>query len=143
MNKTFKKLIAFIGTIGAVCASSLMMVSAESPAPKDGGTPKAGGSPWLGIILYVVFIVAIGYFLIFRPNKKRKKQEEKLRSSLMLGDQVVTIGGICGTIVNIKDDLITIESSIDKTLIEFKNWAIREIKKLETADEPAKEIESK
>ncbi len=76
MNKTFKKLIAFIGTIGAVCASSLMMVSAESPAPKDGGTPKAGGSPWLGIILYVVFIVAIGYFLIFRPNKKRKQQED-------------------------------------------------------------------
>ena len=134
------KLIAFISTIVAVCASSLMMVSAASESDTQQAT---GGSPWLGIIIYIVFIVAIGYFLIFRPNKKRKQQEEKLRSSLMLGDQVVTIGGICGTIVNIKDDLITIESSIDKTLIEFKNWAIREIKKLETDDAPAKEIEGK
>ena len=142
MNKIFKKLIAFVSTVGVVCASSMMMVSAAEPTG-EGAKKAAGGSPWLGIIIYVVFIVLIGYFLIFRPNKKRKQQEEKLRSSLMLGDQVVTIGGICGTIVNIKDDVITVETSIDKTLIEFKNWAIREIKKLETADEPSKETESK
>ena len=132
MNKIFKKLIAFVSTIGVVCAGSMMMVSAAeaSATPAAGG--KQGGG-WMSLILpigYILFIVLIGYFLIF--------QEEKLRSSLMLGDQIVTIGGICGTIVNIKDDVITIESSLDKTLIEFKNWAIREVKKLETDDEPAK-----
>ncbi|MBP3391981.1 MAG: preprotein translocase subunit YajC [Clostridia bacterium] len=140
MNKIFKKLIAFVSTIGVVCAGSMVMVSAAeaSATPAAGG--KQGGG-WMSLILpigYILFIVLIGYFLIFRPNKKRKQQEEKLRSSLMLGDQIVTIGGICGTIVNIKDDVITIESSLDKTLIEFKNWAIREVKKLETDDEPAK-----
>ena len=137
MNKIFKKLIAFVSTIGVVCAGSMMMVSAAEPA---GQTPKQQPAwmSWIMIIGYILFIVLIGYFLIVRPNKKRKEQEEKLRSGLMLGDQIVTIGGICGTIVNIKDDVITIETSLDRTLIEFKNWAIREVKKLETDDEPAK-----
>ena len=130
------KLFAFMGTIAAVCASSLMMVSAAE-AGGEGGQ-QSGWAGWIGIIVYVLFFIAIGYFLIFRPNKKRKEQEEKLRSGLMLGDQVVTIGGVCGTIVNIKDDVITIETSLDRTLIEFKNWAIREVKKLETDDAPAK-----
>ncbi len=142
-----KKLIAFIGTVSALCASSMMMVSATSPAADASAAPqKTGGNmSWIILVVYVLFFVAIGYFLIVRPNKKRRQQEEKLRSSLMLGDQIVTIGGICGTIVNIKDDTITIESSLDRTLIEFKNWAIREVKKLETDDnaDTAKEIESK
>ncbi len=139
MNKIFKKLVAFVSTMGVVCASSMMMVSAAEASAAPEGTPKpAGWTSWIGIIVYVLFFIAIGYFLIFRPNKKRKQQEEKLRSSLMLGDQIVTIGGICGTIVNIKDDVITIETSLDRTLVEFKNWAIREVKKLETDDEPAK-----
>lgn len=140
MNKIFKKLIAFVSTVGVVCASSMMMVCAAeaSATPDAGGQKQASWMSWVGIIVYVLFFIAIGYFLIFRPNKKRKQQEEKLRSSLMLGDQIVTIGGICGTIVNIKDDVITIESSLDRTLIEFKNWAIREVKKLETDDEPEK-----
>lgn len=131
------KLFAFMGTIATVCASSLMMVSAAEAGAEGSGSGN-GWMGWIGIIVYVLFFIAIGYFLIFRPNKKRKEQEEKLRSGLMLGDQVVTIGGICGTIVNIKDDVITIETSLDRTLIEFKNWAIREVKKLETDDEPAK-----
>lgn len=137
MNKIFKKLIAFVSTIGVVCAGSMMMVSAAEPAGQTSKQQPAWMS-WVMIIGYILFFVLIGYFLIVRPNKKRKEQEEKLRSGLMLGDQIVTIGGICGTIVNIKDDVITIETSLDRTLIEFKNWAIREVKKLETDDEPAK-----
>ena len=139
MNKFFKKSITFVSTIGVVCASSMMVFATEgATTTPDAGTKSAG---WMSYVLPVVWIAVLlvgGYFLVIRPNKKRKEQEEKLRSSLMLGDQIVTIGGICGTIVNIKDDTITIETSLDRTLIEFKNWAIREVKKLETDDEPAK-----
>ena len=143
MNKTFKKLIAFVSTIAAICASSLMMVSASSPeaeaatATTGQSSGSSGGSIWPLLIFYVAIFGIFGYFMIYRPNKKRKKQEEELRASIMLGAQVVSIGGICGTIVNIKDDVITIESSIDRTLIEFKNWAIREIKNPVTAEETA------
>ncbi|MBR0158881.1 MAG: preprotein translocase subunit YajC [Clostridia bacterium] len=90
---------------------------------------------WLPIIIYIAIFILIGYFLLFRPQKKRKQQEEELRSSLMLGDEITTIGGICGKIVNIKDDNITIESSIDRTLMEVKNWAVRDVKKLVTDDD--------
>ena len=147
MNKTFKKMIAFVSTICAVCASSMLMVSASSPAASEAtatsgaGQATGGGSGWTVLLIYVAIFAVFGYFMIIRPNKKRKQQEEQLRASIMLGAQVVSIGGICGTIVNIKDDVITIESSIDRTLIEFKNWAIREIKNPVTAEETA--IESK
>lgn len=110
---------------------------------KSGEQQKQSGSIWPLLIFYVAIFGIFGYFMIYRPNKKRKKEEEKLRASIMLGAQVVSIGGICGTIVNIKDDVITIESSIDRTLIEFKNWAIREIKNPISDDDSTKEIESK
>ncbi|MBO5076076.1 MAG: preprotein translocase subunit YajC [Clostridia bacterium] len=90
---------------------------------------------WLPIIIYIALFILIGYFLLFRPQKKRKQQEEELRSSLMLGDEITTIGGICGKIVSIKDDNLTIESSIDRTLMEVKNWAVRDVKKLITDDD--------
>ncbi|MBO5417654.1 MAG: preprotein translocase subunit YajC [Clostridia bacterium] len=90
------------------------------------------------LLVYVVLIGAMFYFLIFRPQKKRKKEEEEMKNSIVLGVDVVTIGGICGKIINIKDDTITIQSSIDNTLIEFKSWAIREIQKPVSDEENTK-----
>ena len=90
------------------------------------------------IFAYLIIIVALFYFMIIRPNKKRQKEEQERLNSLTLGAEITTIGGIVGTIVNIKDDNITIETSIDKTLIEFKNWAIRDVKKPETDEKESK-----
>lgn len=127
------------GETGIPATASAAPSSATATGDPTKDSTKATASGWqafLPMILWLGFIVVVGYFLIYRPNKKRKKQEEELRNSLMLGDEVTTIGGIVGKIVNIKDDNITIETSVDKTLMEFKNWAIRDIKKLETDDEP-------
>ena len=96
---------------------------------------SGGGIPaWVIWVIYALILVALFYFMIIRPQKKRQKQEQELRDSLALGCEVTTIGGIVGTIVNIKDDNITIETSIDRTLMEFKNWAIRDVKKVETEE---------
>ncbi|MBR3918266.1 MAG: preprotein translocase subunit YajC [Clostridia bacterium] len=116
----------------AFAAESNATTGTANTPNKQGST----GGAWLMIVIYILFFVVVGYFLIYRPNKKRKKQEEELRGSIILGDEVTTIGGIVGKVVNIKDDNITIETSIDKTLMEFKNWAIRDVKKLITDDEP-------
>ena len=112
-------------------------VEATAAATAETGTPDTTNSiwRWLFPVLWIAIIIVGFYFLILRPQKKRKQQEEDLRSSLMLGDEITTIGGICGKIVNIKDDNITIESSIDRTLMEVKNWAIRDVKKLVTDDD--------
>ncbi len=133
-----KKFLAVSLTILMMASMSLTCFAADQTAAPGSENPSGGGwTSWLPIILYLGFIVLLAYFLIIRPNKKRKKQEEELRGNIMLGDEVTTIGGIVGRVVNIKDDEITIETSIDKTMMVFKNWAIREVKKLETADEKA------
>ena len=141
MKNSVKKILSFVMIIAmAMLSLSMVAFAAESNATTDtANTPNKQGSTggaWLMIVIYILFFVVVGYFLIYRPNKKRKKQEEELRGSIILGDEVTTIGGIVGKVVNIKDDNITIETSIDKTLMEFKNWAIRDVKKLITDDEP-------
>ena len=141
MKNSVKKILSFVMIIAmAMLSLSMVAFAAESNATTGtANTPNKQGSTggaWLMIVIYILFFVVVGYFLIYRPNKKRKKQEEELRGSIILGDEVTTIGGIVGKVVNIKDDNITIETSIDKTLMEFKNWAIRDVKKLITDDEP-------
>ena len=117
--------------------------AADATAAPANTTKTNAFLTWLPIIIYIAIFILIGYFLLFRPQKKRKQQEEEMRSSLTLGDEVTTIGGICGKIVNIKDDNITIESSIDRTLMEIKNWAIRDVKKLVTDDEKTVALDKK
>lgn len=75
------------------------------------------------IIMLVVF-VGIFYFMILRPENKKKKEAEELRNSLHRGDQITTIGGIVGKIVNIKDDKIVIETSEDQVRMELLKWAV-------------------
>lgn len=149
MRFSTKKILCFIMTVAMVISSLSIAAFAEAESTQASGnadpTSTAGasasaGSPsqaWIMIVIYIAFFVVVGYFLIYRPNKKRKKQEEELRGSIILGDEVTTIGGIVGRVVNIKDDNITIETSLDKTLMEFKNWAIREVKKPISDEAPA------
>jgi len=68
--------------------------------------------PLLSTIIYIAFIAGIMYLMVYRPQKKREKREREMRESLKVGDKIVTIGGICGKIINIKDDEITIETSV-------------------------------
>jgi preprotein translocase subunit YajC len=64
------------------------------------------------------------YFILIRPENKRKKEAEQLRSSIKTGDMVTTIGGIVGKVVSVKDDKFVLETSADQVRIEFCKWAI-------------------
>ena len=79
--------------------------------------------PYSMIIMLVVF-VGIFYFMILRPENKKKKEAEELRNSLHRGDQITTIGGIVGKIVNVKDDKIVIETSEDQVRMELLKWSV-------------------
>ena len=76
------------------------------------------------IINMLVAMIAIFYFMIIRPEKKKKKEEEALRSSLKEGDKITTIGGIVGKIVDMKDDNIVIETSMDRVRMELTKWSV-------------------
>lgn len=86
-------------------------------------------------IIMLVAMLAIFYFMLIRPENKRKKEAEQMRSSVKTGDKIVTIGGITGTVVNVKDSRIVIETGADQVRIELEKWAISSN---ETAAEAAK-----
>ncbi len=77
------------------------------------------------IVVYVAIFAAL-YFFMIRPNSKRKKEEAEIRNSVTVGDNIITIGGIMGRVVAVKEDedAIVIETSSDRTKIMFKKWCI-------------------
>ena len=84
----------------------------------------AGGNQGVSTILMLVLMVGVFYFLMIRPENKRKKEAEQLRSSIKNGDKITTIGGIMGTVVDVKTDSFVIETSADQVRIEFAKWAL-------------------
>lgn len=109
------------------------------------------GSP----IIMIVIMVAIFYFMLIRPENKRKKEAEQMRSSLKKGDWLTTIGGIYGRVVAINDRTVVIETSEDRVRMEFLKSAIANVGTLEQqaeaqqrpgrkakAEEPAPEEET-
>lgn len=68
---------------------------------------------------------AVLYFFMIRPQKKREKEVQIMRSNLDIGDEIVTIGGIIGTIVSIKDETILIETGSDRNKMRIARWAIQ------------------
>lgn len=73
------------------------------------------------ILMFVVF-----YFILIRPQKKREKEVQKMRENIEIADEVVTIGGIIGRIVSIKDDTVVIETAGDRSKISLARWSIQQ-----------------
>ena len=97
--------------------SYLLSLAASSA---DGATP---GNSYQSLILIGVLFVVM-YFLMIRPQKKRQKEEQEMRQSLEIGDEIVTIGGIVGRVVTIREEDIVVETGADRTKIKFKRWAV-------------------
>ena len=88
-------------------------------------TGAAGAAGGMGSsIIMIVAMLGIFYFMLIRPENKRKKEAEQTRNSVKNGDEITTIGGIVGKVVNVKDDKIVIETSADQVRIELMKWAI-------------------
>ncbi|MCQ2456623.1 MAG: preprotein translocase subunit YajC [Clostridia bacterium] len=92
----------------------------------EGEPQNTGGSAIITIVMLVAMI-AIFYFLMWRPQKKQEKQTKAMLDSLAVGDEVTTIGGIIGKVVSIKEETVLIETGRDKTRIRFLRTAIRNI----------------
>lgn len=77
------------------------------------------------VLMYALLFGAL-YFIFFRPQSKKRKKEDKMRKESQIGDEITTIGGICGRIVGIKEDTETliIETGTDRSKLRIKRWAI-------------------
>ena len=88
-------------------------------------TTNAGGG-WITIAMFAGMI-ALMYFLMIRPQKKREKEDAAMRNALAVGDEVTTIGGIIGKVISIKEETFVLETTKDRTKIRFLKGAIRSV----------------
>ncbi len=87
------------------------------------GTSATGGS--MSMILMIVAMFAIMYFIMIRPQKKRQKEEEAMRNAVDVGDEITTIGGICGRVVTVKENHLIIETGADRNKMQITKWAVQ------------------
>ena len=84
-------------------------------------------------MILLVAMIAVFYFLIIRPENKRKKQAENMRNSLKKGERITTIGGMVGRIVQVNDTTVVFETSEDRVRIEIAKWGIQSTESMEAA----------
>lgn len=75
--------------------------------------------------LMIVVVFGVMYFILIRPQKKRDKEVAEMRNSLQVGDEVITVGGIIGRVVVIKEDNLVIETGNDRSKIRIKRYAVQ------------------
>lgn len=119
----------------------ILLLSSTASSSAAGG----GASSTSFLIVMVVMVVAM-YFLTIRPQRKRQKEEQEMRSSLEIGDEIITIGGIVGKVVTIREEDLIIETGADRNKMRIQRWAVntnktkmeQHQKEVEAAKEAAK-----
>ena len=132
MNK--KRVISIITAILLVMTMATVAFATEGDTVSAGteATKSEAATPWYaGVLSFapMIIIILVFYFVLIRPESKRKKETAKMRESLSKGDEITTIGGIIGTVTKVKDDEITVETGVgaDKCKIRFAKWAISSV----------------
>ena len=92
------------------------------------------GNIW-ATILPLVILIAVMYFLLIRPQKQREKEVNAMRSGVQVGDEIITIGGICGKVVKTKEESLVIQVGADRVKFEIMRWAVSKV--VEETEKPA------
>ena len=121
--------------------NKLMNLLADATATAGADAAAAEMSTGAMIIYYAVqflpmiLIFVIFYFMLIRPQRKKDKEAKAMLESLKVGDRICTIGGIYGTIVRIKDDVLTIEVGEQKNQLVVARWSIRNVEELSVSND--------
>ena len=120
---------------------NLLADAAATTATTDAAAATETMSTGATIIYYAVqfvpmiLIFVVFYFLLIRPQRKKDKEAKAMLDNLKVGDRICTIGGIYGTIVRIKDDVLTIEVGEQKTQMMIARWAVRNVEQLSVTND--------
>ena len=120
---------------------NLLADAAATTATTDAAAATETMSTGATIIYYAVqfvpmiLIFVVFYFLLIRPQRKKDKEAKAMLDNLKVGDRICTIGGIYGTIVRVKDDVLTIEVGEQKTQMVFARWAVRNVEQLSVTND--------
>ena len=124
LSKIFSALVCV-----AVVATMFLAVAVSADTGTT-GTAQQEVSPLyqvLSLVIPFALLAVVFYFFIMRPQKKQQRETQQMRDSIARGDTVVTAGGIIGVVITVKDDMVLLESSGDKTKIQVQKWAISSI----------------
>lgn len=101
-----------------------LLAETTVPATQPQGNTLVGTLLTFGPLLLVIVLM---YFVMIRPQRKKQKEEQKMRNNMRVGDEITTIGGICGRVVNIKEDSLIIETGADRNKMSIKKWAVQTV----------------
>lgn len=126
--------------------STISTILLQMQAGQEG---SAGGS--ISYLILMFALIGVMYFMMIRPQKKRQKEEQEMRAALEIGDEIITIGGIVGRVVTIREEDLIIETGADRTKMKIQRWAVntnktkaeQQQKELEAARAAAKEKKNK
>ena len=124
LRKIFSALVCV-----AVVATMFLAVAVSADTGTT-GTAQQEVSPLyqvLSLVIPFALLAVVFYFFIMRPQKKQQRETQQMRDSIARGDTVVTAGGIVGVVITVKDDMVLLESSGDKTKIQVQKWAFSSI----------------
>ncbi|MBR5236932.1 MAG: preprotein translocase subunit YajC [Clostridia bacterium] len=115
---------------------SVFAEPAATGAAQAGEAAQAGPLGLITSFLPMILLIVVFYFLLIRPQRKRDKENREMLANLKVGDEIITIGGIVGTITKIKDEKIVIETGTktEKQLMTLERWAVRSVEKKLSAD---------
>lgn len=111
-------------------ATGSAVASAAGSATASAAQELTGGQKTLALLVQfvpIVLIIVLMYFIMIRPQRKKQKEEQKMRNNMRVGDEITTIGGICGRVVNIKEDSLIIETGADRNKMSIKKWAVQTV----------------
>ena len=108
----------------------LEVVGDAAGAAAEGATQPGGLETMLGMVVPLLLMIVVFYFFLIRPQKKKDKKFKDMLAALKTGDRICTIGGIYGTITNIKDDTIELAVSTENTKLIVARWAIRNVEEV-------------
>ena len=97
--------------------------TAEAVVQNSEAAAQGGGNLFVSL-LPMILIFVVFYFILILPQKKQEKKQRSMIDALVPGDEIVTIGGIYGNVVSVKDDCLVIESSADKTKIKIAKSSV-------------------
>ena len=78
-------------------------------------------------LMPLILLIVVMYFLLIRPQKKKEKEVNAMRNGIRVGDEIITIGGICAKVVKTKDDSLIIQVGADKVKFEVMRWSVSKV----------------
>lgn len=108
---------------------NLIILANVAFAAAGGAEPAPGGGLIAMLISFLplVAIIALMYFMMIRPQRKQEKQRKEELEAMKVGDNIITVGGVVGRVVNMKDDEITISTSVANTVLTFRKAAVDKV----------------